>query len=63
MILVMILQYDKDKPEANCSKDLEQYCHTSSLYNSYVLSADEPTAIQTPEDLRLFKKADVRKGF
>ena len=26
-----------------------------------VLSADEPTAILTPEDLRLFKKAEVRK--
>ena len=52
---------EKDNPEANCSKDLEPYCHISSSDDIDIPSADEPTAVLTPEDLRPFKKADVRK--
>ena len=52
---------EKDKPESNCSKYLEQYFHISFSDNIDVLSADEPTAILAPKDLRPFKRAEVRK--
>ena len=52
---------EKDESEANYSKDLEPYHHISSSDNNNVLTAGKPNAILTPEDLKLFKKAEVRK--